>query len=79
MENEGHKVASIWAGVFMLFYVIGIPAGSVAILYRFRTQLNDPKIKAALGSLYISYKPQFWWFESVGKLFPAPVLRIIFW
>jgi predicted outer membrane repeat protein len=76
VDNEGHKLASIWAGVFMLFYVIGIPVGSVAILYRFRTRLNDPKIKAALGSLYISYKPQFWWFESVGKLFP--VLRIFF-
>ena len=55
----------------MIVYILGIPLVSVLELFRHRKKLwdpNFPEIKRMYGSLFIYYKPQFWWFECVESL-----------
>merc|ERR1711871_947031 len=59
------------AFALMIIYILGIPLGSILILFRHRKKLwdpNFPEIKRMYGSLFIYYKPQFWWFECVESL-----------
>ena len=69
-EGE-HALAIVTAVVFMGIYVVGIPLVSVGVLYKRRKQLWDPRfpeLKRMYGSLFVYYKPEFWWFEFVESL-----------
>ena len=69
--NGEHLLATVSAFVFMIVYILGIPLGSVLVLFRHRKKLwdpNHPEIKRMYGSLFIYYKPHFWWFECVESL-----------
>ena len=51
--------------VCVLVYVLGIPLGSLCILYRRHGTLNDPSTLAVFGSLYLAYERPYWYWESV--------------
>ena len=66
-----HAMAVLTAIVFIGTYVVGIPLVSVGVLYRWRKQLWDPRfpeLTRMYGSLFVYYKPEFWWFEFVESL-----------
>ena len=49
----------------LLGYGLGIPLGSLALLWHYRAQLQRAHIKARYGFLYMQYKPQAWYWETV--------------
>eukprot|EP00947_MAST-08B_sp_MAST-8B-sp1_P004996 g4996.t1 len=50
-------------------FSIGIPLFFAAVLWKKREQLQEPETKHLLGMLYMSYKPEYYWYESVQMLF----------
>jgi hypothetical protein len=63
-----HLVAAMVAVMCIFVYVIGIPFLTVIVLYRRRKTLHAPRTQMTFGMLYNSYKPQFWYFETVEML-----------
>ena len=57
------------AVAIVVFFSFGIPLFFVFILRRNRARLDHPDTKQYLGMLYLSYKPECYWFESVQMLF----------
>jgi len=76
--GEGdHAAMSAVMFVFAFVYVIGIPLGSVLILFRNKKllavgddaspalQKKSEDFADVFGALYDAYEPRFWWFEAV--------------
>ena len=63
-----HLIAMVFAVLVLLIYILGIPAGYMYLLYRSRHQLDNKHVKIRYGSLYLSYEPQFWYWESVEMM-----------
>ena len=49
----------------VLGYVVGLPLTSVALLYKFRKKLNEPRTRIRLGLLYDGFKRENY-MQSVG-------------
>eukprot|EP00947_MAST-08B_sp_MAST-8B-sp1_P004597 g4597.t1 len=66
---------SAWNGVLALVVVVilgfslGMPILFARILWKRRSELQNPDNKKLLGVLYMSYKPDLYWFESVTMTF----------
>eukprot|EP00947_MAST-08B_sp_MAST-8B-sp1_P003342 g3342.t1 len=66
---------TMWFGMLapvvltILGFAIGMPVLFARLLWARRTQLQNPDTKKLLGVLYMSYKPDLYWFESVTMLF----------
>jgi hypothetical protein len=69
--GDEHSKRLALAAVCMIVYVVGIPLGVFATLYKNRDHLHDATspqhraIKFELGGLYQQYEQRFWWFEIV--------------
>ncbi len=63
-----HLIATSFAVFCIFFYVCGIPAISLFVLWKNKKNLDNEKIKATYGSLYQAYKPEYWYFECVEML-----------
>eukprot|EP00947_MAST-08B_sp_MAST-8B-sp1_P001648 g1648.t1 len=55
--------------LLMVLFVCGIPVLFAFLLYKKRHSLEEPATKKLLGMLYMSYKPEAYWFESVQMTF----------
>lgn len=53
------------AGVFLLLYVLGIPALLFVPLWRRRRTLGEPAVQQSLGHLYGCYVAKFWYWEAL--------------
>jgi hypothetical protein len=53
------------AALCILVYIVGIPAGSVYLLYRRKDKLGHADTVSLFGSLYLAYERPFWYWESV--------------
>ena len=66
---------SAWNGIAALVLVVilgfslGMPILFARILWVRRAELQNPETKKLLGVLYMSYKPDLYWFESVTMTF----------
>jgi hypothetical protein len=66
---------STWYGMLGLVlptivgFSFGMPILFARLLWKRRTELQDPETKKLLGVLYMSYKPHLYWFESVTMIF----------
>jgi len=49
----------------LLVYGLGIPLGSLALLWRHRGHMQRAGVKGRYGFLYMQYKPGAWYWESV--------------
>mmetsp|Transcript_3860 Transcript_3860/g.6766 ORF Transcript_3860/g.6766 Transcript_3860/m.6766 type:complete len:1674 (-) Transcript_3860:431-5452(-) len=59
-----HKYYILVLGVpSILVYIIGIPLVTLAILYRGRKHLTDPRFEIRFAFLYKGYKEEFYWWE----------------
>lgn len=52
----------------LLVYGLGIPAACWAVLACKRSQLTSSAVQSKYGFLYLTYKPRFWWWETVALL-----------
>eukprot|EP00947_MAST-08B_sp_MAST-8B-sp1_P006231 g6231.t1 len=66
---------SVWNGMLVLdlFVILGFSLGMpilfARLLWKRRTELQTAETKKLLGVLYMSYKPDLYWFESVTMTF----------
>eukprot|EP00947_MAST-08B_sp_MAST-8B-sp1_P000323 g323.t1 len=66
---------SAWNGMLALVLVVilgfslGMPIFFARLLWVRRADLQNPETKKLLGVLYMSYKPDVYWFESVTMTF----------
>ncbi|EFA84670.1 leucine-rich repeat-containing protein [Heterostelium album PN500] len=52
--------------VATIVYVIGIPALFTALLFHYRSRLDDPFVLSFVGSLYIDYRKSIYYYEIIG-------------
>jgi hypothetical protein len=52
----------------LLLFVLGIPAGTAALLWRQRRELASPAVRAKYGFLYASYREDTFYWDSVVLL-----------
>eukprot|EP00947_MAST-08B_sp_MAST-8B-sp1_P002389 g2389.t1 len=50
-------------------FALGMPLLFARLLWKRRAELQNPETKKLLGVLYLSYKPDLYWFESVTMIF----------
>ena len=66
---------SAWYGMLapvlltVLGFALGMPLLFARLLWKRRSELQNPETKKLLGVLYLSYKPDLYWFESVTMIF----------
>ena len=66
---------SAWSGMLALALIVilgfslGMPILFARLLWKRRAELQNPETKKLLGVLYMSYKPDLYWFESVTMTF----------
>ena len=53
----------------VVFFAFGIPLFFSVVLYKKREHLRTRETQQFLGMLYLSYRPEVYWFESVQMLF----------
>eukprot|EP00947_MAST-08B_sp_MAST-8B-sp1_P001001 g1001.t1 len=53
----------------ILGFALGMPLLFAWLLWKRRAELQQPETKKLLGVLYLSYKPDLYWFESVTMIF----------
>jgi hypothetical protein len=75
-EGE-HAASSLVMFVFAFVYVVGIPLGTILILYwnkkllvvgddaSLALQKKSQDFASVFGALYDAYEPRFWWFEAI--------------
>jgi hypothetical protein len=47
----------------IILYLLGLPMGATALLFRKRTRLHEPRTQFRWGLLYAGYRPKVWWWE----------------
>ena len=70
-----------WTGISVLaicvlvLFSVGIPIANAAILYKLRHKLyDDDDVKKLFGTLYVDYKKEYYYFESVMMTFKLLLL-----
>ena len=67
--GEEHLPKAIFACVFMVLYVIGVPIGVWVLLWAHKKHLFDPsqpkhhKVRREFGTLFEQYEPKYWYCE----------------
>ena len=67
--DSAYNGMMVLAVAVVVFFSFGIPLLFAFVLYKRREALDSPATKQYLGMLYLSYKPECYWFESVQMLF----------
>ena len=69
LSSTDWKVGSVFAGVGILLYAIGIPLTGVAVLYHHRDRLHDRLVVMKFGFIFDGYDvEEFYWWEVVVVL-----------
>ena len=68
-----HMVAVGIAVLCGVMYVLGIPLGSMRLLYTRKGQLDKAETADLFGSLYLSYERPYWYWETV-EMFKKMIL-----
>jgi hypothetical protein len=69
-----------WIGVLFLvlpvliLFSLGVPIGMAVLLWRRRDRLEDEDVLNVYGMIYLPFKPQFYYFESITMLFKLLLL-----
>eukprot|EP00947_MAST-08B_sp_MAST-8B-sp1_P005280 g5280.t1 len=59
----------------LLLFSAGMPIGNAILLWKYRSKLeSDEDVKKLLGTLYTSYTPRHYYFESINMLFKLVLL-----
>ena len=66
------RTFQILAIVMLIIYTIGLLVLASYLLYREKSQLHEPAIKAQIGFLYEAYREEFFWWEI-----PSFVRRLV--
>lgn len=66
-QND-HTLAVSVAALCCVVYVIGIPLGTVYVMYKNKTVLDQERTVKLYGSLYMAYERQFWYWEAVEMI-----------
>jgi hypothetical protein len=67
----------VYAGVWVVIFVMGLPCGTFYFLYARRHELESVKMKQSAGFIYCDYKPEYYWWEPLemlNKLFLSSIL-----
>eukprot|EP01112_Ceratiomyxa_fruticulosa_P000834 TRINITY_DN1076_c0_g2_i1.p1 TRINITY_DN1076_c0_g2~~TRINITY_DN1076_c0_g2_i1.p1 ORF type:complete len:917 (+),score=160.47 TRINITY_DN1076_c0_g2_i1:59-2752(+) len=55
----------IGTAIMVVFWIFGIPAGFIALLIKFRNQLDEDNIRSRFGFLYYQYKLKYFYWEII--------------
>jgi hypothetical protein len=53
--------AAVYASVWIVVFVFGLPFGTFYYLYSRREELNTTKMLKSTGFIYRDYKPKYYW------------------
>merc|ERR1711871_206243 len=79
-DSPEHVVYVVLATISLVIFLIGVPLWIFSVLWRNRLQLDSIRAKQMLGSLYVHYEDNFWWFECLvmtNKALLAGALTVI--
>ena len=75
--RDDHLVAAVFAMLFALLYVIGIPVLALMVMIHDRRAMNASEFAAKWTFLIAGYKPELWWYELVVIVRKAVVVVLV--